>query len=69
MFQIDERHWSEINYPTSNSPSAIAYHTADIIGELYNSLRPQTVASGASPSLRTLLILSGIVRSQNFYIC
>ena len=32
-------------------------------------LRPHTVASGASPSLRTLPILTGIVCSQNFYIC
>ena len=33
------------------------------------SLRPQTVASAASLSLRTLLILAGIVCSQNCYIC
>ena len=32
------------------------------------SLRPQTVASGASPSLSTLLILAGIVCAQNCYI-
>ena len=32
------------------------------------SLRPHTVASGASPSLRTLPILTGIVCSQNCYI-
>ena len=36
---------------------------------LYRCLRPQIVASGGSPSLRTLLILSVLVCSQNFYIC
>ena len=33
------------------------------------SLRPQTVASGASPSLRTLLILTGIAYPQICYFC
>ena len=60
-----------IQYPicVENSRYTERYAGGLCLSNCRNSLRPQTVASGASPSLRTLLIMTGIVCSQNCYIC